>query len=403
MIVNKMNFLSSRGASMAEVLMAMAIVAVMTPFVYSQVSDTAADVRDIAMARRIIGVRDGVLNFVRMNQDTWPGDAQIKLDEADLAGLADMASVGFVDKYAVRGAFVTDVYLGVDMGDAALRAARIVGHIGGDAAVVDDSGVAYAGTWAVSAPEFRPGMIVYRISRDVAGEDKSRYLHRVASGDDGLNVMMRDLNMGHNDLFDVGMVSASAAKVGTTSAVFMETDLATATNVYFVSGANMDGNSVAMGTMRVTGDVTGFRTITAGRLNGNKFGTVGRVITDRASVLNSVNVSRDFNLKSDGARTISGFAGIRAGAVQTPYISADEMMFFENFGLTVSGELLMSTTAPIKFGAWSWPSANPPAFTDLTLSRAPIPDGPDPDEFGVIMSGAWQDAMPIDGLGGMGQ
>ncbi len=397
MIASKQILDAQRGASMIEVLMVMAIIAMMTPFVYSQVSAAAQEIQDIAMARRIVATRDGVLNFVRRNQDNWVGVDQIRLGDQELGELSDLASVGFVDKYDMGGVVMTDVYLGIDPDRDGLRAARIARHIGDAAAVVADDGVAYGDMWAVTAPEFRPGMVIYRVSRNASGDDKTRYLHRVSSGNDDLNTMMRDLNMGGHDLFDVGTVMASSGRIGDTAAMFIESDLVTASNAYFVSGANMDGNAVSVGNMRVTGDVTGFRSITAQKLNGDKFGTVGRVITDRASITSSVNVSRDLTLKADTSRTISGFSGIQAGVVMTPFLAVDEMVFYENFGLTVSGELLMSTNPPIRLGAWSFPSVTPPRFVDLAVARAPMPDMPDADEFGVIMSGGWKDvaAQPI--------
>ena len=75
------------------------------------------------------------------------------------------------------------------------------------------------------------------------------------------------------------------------TADFVDADEILAENVYFSSGANMDGGDVFIGDMRVSGDVTGFRTISADKLNGTTYTTSGRVITDRADVTRSVNVS----------------------------------------------------------------------------------------------------------------
>ena len=162
----------------------------------------------------------------------------------------------------------------------------------------------------------------------------------------------------------------------------------------------MDGNAAVLGALRVTGDVTGFRTITAGALNGNKFTTQGRVIADRASVANAVNVARDLTIKSDSMRTVSGFDGISVNAVQTSFLSADEMIFYENFGLTVSGELLVSTTAPLKIGSWSFPSSTPPVFNELILGRGAMPVAPGGDEFGPLMGSGWREVASASIVGG---
>ncbi|MDE6477704.1 MAG: hypothetical protein K2L94_00460, partial [Alphaproteobacteria bacterium] len=232
-----------RGASMLEVLLALAVVVVLAPFVYRQVADIGHDIRDMAMARDIIANRDSALNFVRMNQDRWPDYAQIKLSDDELATISDAASAGFVDKYMVRGAAVTDVYLAYPMGGTDLRTAKIVRHIGRDAALVGDDGVAYGDTWAVAAPDFAPGDLIYRVSRDFSGEDKSKYLHRGTSGDDDLNVMMRDLDMGHFNLYDIGTVSADSARGNDTSTVFVTAEDLADRNVFFVAGSIMDGKA----------------------------------------------------------------------------------------------------------------------------------------------------------------
>lgn len=102
--------------------------------------------------------------------------AQIRLDETELDAISPDAAAGLIDKYSVNGAVVTDVYLAFEFANTDVRTNKIARHIGGDAAVVGADSVAYGNTWAVAAPDFIPGDLIYRISRDVAGTDTSRYL-----------------------------------------------------------------------------------------------------------------------------------------------------------------------------------------------------------------------------------
>ncbi|MBR2286586.1 MAG: hypothetical protein IJ866_03985 [Alphaproteobacteria bacterium] len=391
----------NRGASVLEVILSMAIVAMAAPLVYTQISETNRNIHDMATARNITDVRGVVLNFIRLNQDTWPDTAQIRLTDEELEIIADGAHAGFVDKYTMHGTTITDVYLAFDIHEPVLHTANIAHHIGDDAAVVGPDGVAQGRTWAVSAPDFNIGDLIYRISRDVFGEDKTKYLHRGTSGDDELNVMYRDFNMGGKTVYDVGGIDANTMRVDDVTATFIKTEDLSANTIYFASGANMMGGNVTMGSLRVTGDITGFRNIYADNLNGAGYTTSGRVIADRAVVTNSVNVARDLVLKSDTARTISGFTGIKASSVYTAYLTTDEIMFYEDFGLTVSGELMMSSNPPIKFGAWSFPSTTPPTFTRLTLARAPIPAAPKKSEFGAILTSGWQSYVPESVVGGL--
>ena len=390
----------NRGASILEVLMSMAIVAIAAPFVYSQIIETNNDIRDMAIARNITDLRPVVLNFIRLNQDTWPDVAQIKMSQEDMDMVAEGISAGFIDKYVINGASVTDVYLSFNTGSTNLRTSNIAHHIGDDAAVVGADGVAYGRTWAVSAPEFNTGDLIYRITRDVAGEDNTKYLHRGTSGEDDLNVMMRDLNMGGYNIYDIGGIEASAFRGRDVTATFVTTDDLAANSIYFSNGANMTGNNVSINTLRVTDDIIGFRNIYANKLNNNGFSTSGRIIADRATVSKSLNVAENLNLKAASARTISGFAGLKAGSVYAPFLSTTEIMFYDNFGLTVSGELMMSTTAPIKFGGWIFPSKTPPSFTDLEISRAEIPPMPEDEDFEELLMTGWKSVPPTLYYGG---
>lgn len=387
---------ATRGTSMTEVILAMAIVATVSPFLYTQITDATDNVRDMALARNIIALRGNVLNYVRANQDKWPDVAQIKLADDELSEISGVATAGFIDKYAVSGATITDVYLAFDTGLKPIRTMRVARHIGMDAAVVSDDGVAYGASWAVAAPDFQPGQLIYRVTRDIAGIDTSKYLHRTSSDDEDLNVMQRDLNMGGNSIFNIATMVAKSARIKNAAAMFANVQDLSATTVFFPDGANMNATSADIGAMRVTGDVTGFRNITANNLNGASYTTHGRIVTDRASVTKSVNVAKDFILKSNSALTVSGFAGVSANTVKTPYVSATEMTFFENFGLTISGELLMSTNAPLKIGAWTFPSTVPPSFNALTFERATIPGTPSRNAFGPLMQSGWKSVPPKD-------
>lgn len=384
----------NRGASALEVLLSMAIIAMAAPLVYSQMAETNRNIRDMAVAHEIVELRGNILNFIRLNQEEWPDVAQIRMTDEELNIIADAAHAGFIDKYGARGTTVTDIYLAFNIDAPDLRVANIAHHVGEDAAVVGPDGIAYGRTWAVSAPDFNVGDLIYRISRSVFGEDNTKYLHRGTSGDDELNIMQRDLNMGGNDVVDVGGAYASALRVQDATATFVKAEDLVAQTIYFAGGANMTGGNVSIDSLRVTGDIMGFRNIYADKLNGTSYTTLGRVIADRATITNSVNVARNLVLKSDSSRTVSGFTGIKTSSVYTSYLSTGEIIFYEDFGLTVSGELMMSNNAALKFGNWSFPSKTPPSFSSLTLSRASMPKAPKPSEFNALMKEDWKTAVP---------
>lgn len=380
----------NRGASITEVVLAMAIIAMATPFVYSQISNTNKQLRNVTAAKKIISVRDDVLNFVRMNQDKWPDNAQIQMSEDDLAQINTDAAAGFIDKYPVNGATITDVYLAFPVAKQELQAINIANHIGGDAAVVRDDGVAYGNTWAVTAPDFMVGDLIYRVTRNVSGDDMSKYLHRATSGEDNWNTMERDLDMASHHIYNVATVDADAANARNIITPFINATNVSSENLFFGAGANIDGTNAKINNIRVTGDMSGFKNINATNLNGATHTTQGNIITERATITKEINVANDLVLKSDTTRTVSGFTGINTHSVLTPFISANEMIFYENFGLTISGELLVSTTSPLKIGDWVFPSTKPPAFSEFNISRAKLPKKINQSDFGELMKTGWQ-------------
>ena len=395
MIVCKKHFdklykFAERGASVLEVLLAVTVVLSVSPFLYNQIIDISKDVQDIAMANKIVKNRDKIINFLRINQNQWPDTIEIKLTDEEIAEIAPMAYAGFIDKYKVNGATITEVYLAFNISDSEYRSSNIAKHIGDAAAIVRNDGVAYSQSWAVSAPEvFNSGDLIFRISRDFDGADKSKFLHRGTMGEDGLNQMQRDLHMNNFNVFNVSDISSLSAKIFDASAVFLTSDVVDADTVYFSSGANISSDDIQIGSMRVTGDTNGFRTIVADKLNGDKYVTNGRLIVDSATVANSVNIAGNFILKSESARTVTGFNGISTSKLLTPYVSASEMAFADGFGITVSGELLVSGVAPLQIGSWYFPTNTPPSFTKLILTRSSVPSVPDVHEFRKIISANW--------------
>ncbi len=394
MIVSKKHFYNTntqRGASVLEVVLAITVVLAVSPFVYTQTIKMANDVRDIANANKIVSLRDGVINFIRVNQSQWPDTAEIKMSEEDLKNISPSAHSGFIDKYSVNGATITDVYLAFDIDNSDFRSANVAKYIGDDAAIVREDGIAYSQSWAVSAPDdFMVGDLIYKISRDFGASDKSKFLHRGTMGEDKLNQMQRDLHMNSFNMYNVSNIDAVSVKVFDVDAVFIESDMVDSESVYFTSGANLDSQNITFGSMRVTGDASGLNTIVANKLNGDKYTTTGRIIADRAVVGNSVNVANNLILKSTSANSISGFNGISTNKLLTPYLSATDLVFYENFGITVSGELLMTSNAPLKIGNWVFPTNVPPSFSKFILTRASIPPVPDKDEFKKLTSKNWQ-------------
>ena len=410
----------SCGASLLQVVLAISIAAIAAPFMYKQITRTYDDIENISVAQKIVDLQDATLNFVRQNQENWPDVAEIQMTDEDIKAISPAIVSGFIDKRQFRGTTITDIYLGFDISDSRVRTNQVARQIGASAAVVDDDGVAYGTGWAVAGPDFKPGNLIYRISHSFSVMDRTNFLHRGTSdltpesvknpkqkvqkseqelareaAQDNLNAMLRNLNMGGKDLLNIGTLSCNTISVKNAETTFVKAEDVTADTVYFSSGANIQGNDAVIDTIRALGDISGFRTITANNLNGNNFSNTGAVITDRATIKKSVRIGSLFKLKSSSTKTISAFDAISSNTVQTSYITANDMVFYGDFGLTVSGELLMSGVAPLKIGAWSFPSNQMPKFSTFTIGRTKISQTPNKDEFSAIMAADWQTREPV--------
>lgn len=406
----------SIGASMIEVILAISIIAVAAPFMYKQIERTYSDIENISVAQKIVDMQDAVLNFVRLHQEDWPDEAEIKLSDSDIREISPAIVSGFIDKRQLSGTTITDVYLAFDISDSAVRTNQVARQIGGTAAVVGDDGIAYGHGWAVSAPDFKPGNLIYRVSHNFATMDRTNFLHRAASdaivetnknaknkkqdesenAKNNLNAMLRDLNMGGKDLLNVGTLDSDSVSAKNINATFIKSDEVDVDSVYFSSGANLQGNDATIDTIRALGDISGFRNITANNLNGNSFSNAGAIITDNAKITNSVRIGNLFKLKTTSNRTINAFTVLSTNTLYTPYVSARDMVFYGDFGLTISGELLMSRIPPLKIGNWTFPSNQMPQFSVLKLGRAQISATPNKSEFSAIMSSDWQTKQSIE-------
>ncbi len=410
MIVSKTKIFNnvSRGASLIEVVLTISIIAVAAPFMYKQIQNTHNDIANISMAQKIVDLQNDTLNFVRTNQQDWPDTIEIILTPENLQEISPSITAGIIDRRKYNDTTITDIYLAFDISKSAVRTNQIAHQIGSDAAVVGEDGIAYGNNWAVSAPQFEPGFLIYRISHNFSTQDRTNFLHRSAtdttSGDatsknkntdtpdktNNLNAMFRNLNMGGKDILNVGALDANSVVAKNTNATFIRGDDVNADSVYFSSGANIQGTYATIETIRALGDISGFNTITADNLNGNSFSNSGAIIADRAVVKNSVKIGNLFKIKSSTSRTIDSFTAISSNSVYTPYVNAGDMMFYGDFGITVSGELLVSGVAPLRIGGWSFPSNQLPSFASLKIGRAKITPTPNKDEFSAIMSSDWQ-------------
>ena len=415
MRINARNlYKQQRGAGLMEVLLAVAIVGAIMPFAYNGVMEMSNSIVDVSEARRISEWSDPIMAYVRKNQADWPDNAEVEFDEEEIEIIREQNSgsqisgrmlhpyAGFIEKRSALGGAMINAYLAfrpVDISE--VRVANIARNIGSDAAIVSANFEAVSPTgWSISSDIFAAGDLIVRIS-DILGEDEAhRYLHRTYLDDSDMNTMFRDLNMGKRNMVNVGTVIAKNIKSSNANIWFAEAPELRALDAYFPDGATVDPSKATLSSVRVSGDISGFRKIVTKRLTGST-GTVwsqrGDVVADSVNVTGPVHVQRDLVLKSESIRTMSGFTGIRAQVLATPFVTTDQLFFTGGYGMTISSELMYSTSMnPIKLGAWTFPSVSGPKFSAIVLRKISSENlsdrlsAPEILEFAPIISSDWK-------------
>ena len=403
--------LEQRGSNLLETLLAIGLVAAMTPFVYNRVAETTREIADVATAKQIVAWREPMTAYVRKNQIDWPPDAEVELSEEGVHGLITeqntlaqryLPVVAFLDKYQHLGGTNIDSYIIFPARFDGLRMRRIAKRLGIDAAIVDDEGMAYSasGGWSVESPLFQENDLIFRVTMTLARDDSWMYLHRMRSDDEMLNTMDRDLLMSRQNLSDADRILAGTLDSKMISSWFATADLFTTDDAVFPDGASLDGTNTSFSSVRVTGDIIGFRNIATARMEGPRaalnWAAQGNLVTDRANVLYSVNVGRTLNIKSSHSATVSGFSAVSAHSLAVPFLSTDEIHFGEGFGLSISNELSATFgSGPLRLGSgtrgWSFPSTSSPRFSDLILHRSPANlAAATPKGFDKILGKGWK-------------
>jgi len=263
-LIKNKDFISQCGASLLEVILSIALVLVLVPFMYYQIADMNDSVRDIATARRIVKTQNDAVNFMRVKYVVLD-DGVTQLEKTELDEFAPNADYGFIEKTTENDMVSIVIYLGfkpTSLGNVSeYRVANIAKYIGTDAALVHDDNTAYSQFWAVSNSKFKPGNLIYRVTHDFGIGNTSRYLHRSIAGENenGFNIMERDLNMNNKDVRNVNALDANELNFITmTVSGTLNASAVTSDVMRFNRGAAISVPSTTEfnGTLSVNGDLS---------------------------------------------------------------------------------------------------------------------------------------------------
>jgi len=291
-VLKKQNYNFESGTSLLEVILSITLVLLLVPFLYVQIADMNDSVKNIAVANKIVKMRNDIKNYILLHNADFDDNENHELDDDVLQEIAPGANRGFVRKK--HGDVVgLEAFIEFNIDNSKYKAADIARYIGDDAAVVQSDHAAYSEYWAAAlggADAFVPGNLIYYVNYSFNSGDESNYLHKSSIG--GFNVMERGLDMNNNKLKNVSGIHVVNLDVenGEIKSINDDVDISTA-NVIFHQEFNVGSNSdlsfsklIGVSSFNICGD---FKSIELGELSANEL-----------TVTSTVNVKNKTTIKS---------------------------------------------------------------------------------------------------------
>lgn len=225
------NRLAQHGGMLVELLMSVAIVSVVLPFLFRYQQDSIVRAENIAVARQMQDVQAALERYIIINRDnllTVAGKSITRIDIDDLVeyGIPDTIVEDNADKYQLRilkssdstgQATLQGVVIMSDDSISPMRTREIVAVGGGDMGFVEGTH-AYGtfGAWHTDTIDLGFEATNGIVGTTAVNRDNALYLWRVPSDDSADATMISGLSLGGHDITNV-------SKVGTRSAGFDET------------------------------------------------------------------------------------------------------------------------------------------------------------------------------------
>ncbi len=206
----------SSGLSMLEVIFTLAILMMITPFMYRQMIRHTHQLQALSMAKNFKQLEEAATNYVRINEVSW-GDGY----EETISGVAlldRMENYGLKRPFQTYPQFFTRFYFTVikkidSSGNedtnayviilhhpsfSALRAWQIINFLGATAGYADDGIVeGFQNAWRLTNWDYEDKAIVLRINWANPKEQPKNYLHTTdVAGDPVYNTMEKNLYLG---------------------------------------------------------------------------------------------------------------------------------------------------------------------------------------------------------------
>jgi len=215
------------GGMLIELLMSVAIVALVLPFLFKYQQESIVRAENISIARKMQDVQNALERYIVMNRDALmnvAGKSITRIEISDLSeyGLPDTVLEEDADKYQLRVLKSSDatgqstlqgVVVMSDSSITPLRTRQIV-EVGGDNMGFIDGTHAYGtfGAWHIDAVDIGVNAPDGLISTTSVNRDNALYLWRQASDNPDDATMLSPLNLGGHDILGIQYFDASSGQ-----------------------------------------------------------------------------------------------------------------------------------------------------------------------------------------------
>lgn len=217
---------SQCGGMLVELLMSVAIVSVVLPFLFRYQQNSIMRVENIAIARQMQDVQTALERYIMINRDkllTVTGKSITRVDIADLSeyGVPDSIISDNADKYQVRilkssdaigQATLQGVVIMTDDSISPMRTREIVSVGGSDMGFVEGTH-AYGtfGAWHTDTIDLGVEATNGIVGTTSVNRDNALYLWRVPSDDADDAKMLSGLSLGGHDIINIANFDVSSA------------------------------------------------------------------------------------------------------------------------------------------------------------------------------------------------
>ena len=340
---------TQRGGMLVELLMSVAIVALVLPFLFKYQQESIVRAENITVAHKMQDVEQALERYIVMNRDALLNVAgksitRVEIEDLEEYGLSDTIIQDDGDKYQLRILKSSDstgqstlqgVVVMSDTNISPLRTRQIV-EVGGDNMGFIEGTHAYGtfGAWHVDAIDIGINATDGIISTTSVSRDNALYLWREPSDNPDDAKMLGPLNLGGHDFINAQYFDASSAQFDETmKSIAIAADKVVFSNRTTIDSALDTKNATCIGnlsadskTMDVAGTLTladtgKFSNFTTSELWTNTLSLSGLSISDssKAAVL-------DVNQRLDmmGGRINAVYTTVSFSGSITPRLSVSD-------------------------------------------------------------------------------